>query len=309
MHMVGGFASLAAAYILGPRIGRFDADGKPVDMPGHNASLTLLGVFFLWFGWYGFNPGSTLGISGYGELAALIAVNTTLGAATGAISCLCMNLLVTYFTTGVVVYDLLMVGNGALAGLVSITGGCGFYRPWAAVVAGLIGGIVYFGASKLILNVLKIDDPLDAIAVHAFCGMWGMIATAALADPNVVTMALGMTTDADGNDVQRKYGFITGSDGSLLGAHVAYICAIMAWSLGLMTPFFFILKKVGLFRVPAEVEAAGLDVSHHGGSAYPHEAPGGAKAIAPSAGGITLTAEMIDRKIEEALAKAKLPTV
>lgn len=95
VHMIGGFASLSAAWVLGARIGRFDADGKPVDMPGHNASLTLLGVFLLWFGWYGFNPGSTLAIVGYSELAALVAVNTTLGAAAGALSCLAVNLVTT----------------------------------------------------------------------------------------------------------------------------------------------------------------------------------------------------------------------
>ncbi len=305
VHMVGGFASLAAAYVLGPRIGRFDADGKPVDMPGHNASLTLLGVFLLWFGWYGFNPGSTLAIYGYSGLAAMVAINTTLGAASGALSCLLVNCITTYSSTGVVVYDLLMVGNGALAGLVSVTGGCGFYRPWAAFVAGLIGGAVYFGASKLILHVMKIDDPLDAIAVHAFCGMWGMIATAAFADANVVTEALGSLEGENGEEIQRNYGFITGGGGKLLGAHLVYILAIIGWSMGLMTPFFIILKKTGQFRVPPEIEAAGLDVSHHGGSAYPHD-PETARA---KSGGISLTPEMIDRKIEEALARAKLPTV
>lgn len=163
--------------------------------------------------------------------------------------------------------------------------------------------MVYFGASKLILLVLKIDDPLDAIAVHAFCGAWGMIATGAFADPNVVTTALGTTTDADGNDVQRHYGFILGGGGRLVAAHAVYILCIMAWSMGIMTPFFIILKKVGLFRVAPEIEAAGLDVSHHGGSAYPHD-PEAARAA--KGAGASMTPEMIDRKIEEALAKAKL---
>ncbi|KAG7669972.1 hypothetical protein KSW81_008112 [Nannochloris sp. 'desiccata'] len=305
VHMIGGFASLAAAYILGPRIGRFDANGKAVDMPGHNASLTLLGVFFLWFGWYGFNPGSTLAIYDASNLAALVAINTTLGAATGALSCLAVNCITTYASTGVVVYDLLMVGNGALGGLVSVTGGCGFYRPWAAFITGIIGGAVYFGSSKLILHVMKVDDPLDAIAVHAFCGMWGMIATAAFADPNVVTQAAGFLEDEDGSEIQRNYGFILGGGGSLLAAHLVYILAIVGWSMGLMTPFFFILKKLGQFRVAPEVEAAGLDVSHHGGSAYPHD-PETARAKGSD---VTLTPEMIDRKIEEALARAKMPLV
>ncbi|KAL4536774.1 hypothetical protein Ndes2526A_g06280 [Nannochloris sp. 'desiccata'] len=260
VHMIGGFASLAAAYILGPRIGRFDAN---------------------------------------------VAINTTLGAATGALSCLAVNCITTYASTGVVVYDLLMVGNGALGGLVSVTGGCGFYRPWAAFITGIIGGAVYFGSSKLILHVMKVDDPLDAIAVHAFCGMWGMIATAAFADPNVVTQAAGFLEDEDGSEIQRNYGFILGGGGSLLAAHLVYILAIVGWSMGLMTPFFFILKKLGQFRVAPEVEAAGLDVSHHGGSAYPHD-PETARAKGSD---VTLTPEMIDRKIEEALARAKMPLV
>jgi Amt family ammonium transporter len=134
--------------------------------------------------------------------------------------------------------------------------------------------------------------------------MWGMIATAALADPNVVTDALGTLTDAEGNDVQRNYGFVIGGNGKLLASHLIYILAIIGWSMGIMFPFFFILKKLGQFRVAPEIEAAGLDVSHHGGSAYPHD-----PETARAKGGISMTPEMIDRKIEEALARAKLPTV
>jgi Amt family ammonium transporter len=292
VHMVGGFASLAAAKILGPRLGRFDANGVAQDMPGHNASLTLLGVFFLWFGWFGFNPGSTLCIVGCSGLAALVAVNTTLAAACGALSCMAIDLAYNYSATRTIVYDLIMVGNGALAGLVSITGGAGFVRSWASLPIGLIGGAVYFGSSKLLLNKLKIDDPLDAIPVHAFCGMWGVIATAAFAAPELAV-------------VDGAYGFIMGAGamgGKLLAAHLVYIIVIAAWSLGIMTPFFLLLKKLDLFRVSPEVEAAGLDVSHHGGSAYPHEMAG--KGM--EGGAVALTPDMIDRKIAEALAKAQL---
>lgn len=290
VHMVGGFASIGAAYILGPRIGRFDADGKPVDMPGHNASLTLLGVFFLWFGWYGFNPGSTLAISnGASSLAATVAINTTLGAATGALSTLLISYLVSFIQTGTYLYDLLQVGNGALGGLVAITGGAGYVRPWAAFIIGIIGGFVYFGSSKLVLHVMKIDDPVDAIAVHAFCGMWGLIGTTAF-------------TAEEFAGPGGAYGFIMGGGnqaGKLLGATIVYILVIAGWVLAITVPFFYIIKKLGQFRVDPEVEAAGLDVSHHGGSAYPHD-PTSAKS------GMTLTPDMIDRKIEEALAKAKL---
>jgi ammonium transporter, Amt family len=307
VHMIGGIASLCAAWILGPRIGRFDADGKPVDMPGHNASLTLLGVFFLWFGWYGFNPGSTLLINGASGLAANVAIVTTIGAASGALSTLFISYLHSYLSTGMYIYDLLQVGNGALAGLVAVTGGCGYMRPWAGFITGVIGGFVYYGSSKLILHTMKVDDPVDAIAVHFFCGMWGLIACSAFASPELVAATAGDLVDADGElvgDGQRPYGFIMGggSDGGkLLAAHIVYILALCAWTVGITLPFFFIIKKLGQFRVDPEVEAAGLDVSHHGGSAYPHD-PTSAKG----AGGMTMTPDMIDRKIEEALAKAKL---
>jgi len=286
VHMVGGFASLAGAWILGPRMGRFDADGKPVDMPGHNASLTLLGVFFLWFGWFGFNPGSTLGIAGYSGLAARVAINTTFGAATGALTTLLIVMAWTKVTTGTSVVDLIMVGNGALAGLVSVTGPCGWMEVWAAIPTGIIGAFVYVGSSKFILNVLKVDDPLDAIAVHAGAGIWGLLATSAFATE---------TLAAAGNN----YGFIMGGNGNLLGCQIVIILAIFAWVMGIMTPFFFLLKKANMFRVPPEVESAGLDVSHHGGSAYPHD-PETAKG---AGAGVSITTEMIDKKIEEALAR------
>lgn len=272
VHMIGGWASLAGAWILGPRIGRFDADGKPVDMPGHSASLTLLGCFILWFGWFGFNPGSTLAISGgASKLSATVAINTTLAPASAAVSTLLICLLVNYIKTGTVVYDLIMIGNGLLAGLVGVTGGCGYYRPWAAVIVGFIAGLVYYGGSKLNL-ALKIDDPLDAISVHAYCGAWGMIGTAAFAASDVVNQALGgPSMDANGNPVPRATGFIMGGGGALLGAHLVYILVCAGWTLAIMTPYFFLLKKLGLFRVAPEVELSGLDVSIMGGHAYPND--------------------------------------
>lgn len=207
VHMVGGFASLAAAWVLGPRIGRFDADGNPVDMPGHNASLTLLGVFLLWFGWYGFNPGSTNAIVGatvgYSKVSAAVAVNTTIAAGTGCLSTLILVMLHQYFTLGVVTWDLILAGNGALAGLVSITGPCAFVETWAALIIGIIGGFVYLVASKVNLFWLKIDDPLDAIAVHAACGAWGILAGAAFADQGLVTDFYGPDPN-DANQVSRK---------------------------------------------------------------------------------------------------------
>jgi Amt family ammonium transporter len=297
VHMIGGIASLVGAWILGPRMGRYDASGNPQDMPGHNASLTILGVFFLWFGWYGFNPGSTLGVSdGLSEYTALVAINTTLGAASGTISTLLIVMIHEYIKTGTMVYDLLMAGNGTLGGLVAITGGAAFVYPWAAFIIGFIGGGVYYIASKVNLHILKVDDPLDAIAVHLGCGIWGLIAVAAFIGQKQATFNFG--DDA-------AYGFFMGGGymgGRLLAAQLLYIVMIIVWTAGIMTPFFFLLKKTGNFRVAPEVESAGLDVSHHGGSAYPYTKPED-KPVASSAGG--MSEKEIDMKIEEALSKFK----
>ena len=227
VHMVGGFASLAGAWVLGPRIGRFDANGSPVDMPGHNAALTLLGVFLLWFGWFGFNPGSTNAILmpvtntssfsvGYSSIASGIAVNTTSAAAAATIATLFAAMVHTYFTLRVVVWDLIVAGNGALAGLVAITGPCAFVQTWAAWIIGLGAGVLYYLASKFILYKLKVDDPLDAIAVHAVSGAWGMVGGALFAASDLVTAWYGpqpgvsMADFTSTGQGQRYYGLFMG---------------------------------------------------------------------------------------------------
>jgi Amt family ammonium transporter len=274
-------------------------------MPGHNASLTLLGVFLLWFGWYGFNPGSTNAIVGsvvgFSKISAAVAVNTTVAAAAGTLSCLFTVMIHQYIKFGVITWDLIIAGNGALAGLVSITGPCAFVQTWAALLIGIIGGLVYYGASKLILLVFKVDDPVDAIAVHAACGMWGMLASGAFADAGMVTDWYGTFPGGTAEET-REYGFIMGGSGAVLAASIVYIICIAAWVLGVMTPFFLLIKKLGVFRVSPEVESAGLDVSHHGGSAYPHES-------GPTKGGLSsveMTPAMVRRQIDEAMDSLRL---
>lgn len=263
VHMTGGATALIAAIILGPRTGRFyDSDGNPLDEPAefqpHSVALQVLGTFILWFGWYGFNPGSTLAISpnGYPEIAALCAVTTTLAAACGCVSALVINYLVTLVGTGEGVYDLTMAMNGALSGLVGITAGCSTVQPWAAVCIGLIAGPVYIGASKTLVS-LKIDDAVDAIPVHFANGAWGCIAVAIFADPELVEAAYGTKT-----------GGILYGDVDLLGCEFAGVFFIIGWVAMLMTPFFIVLKTIGWFRVDALEEEVGLDISHHGGAAY-----------------------------------------
>jgi len=263
VHMTGGCTALVAAIVLGPRVGRFyDADGRelpePFNFPPHSVALQVLGTFILWFGWYGFNPGSTLAISpaGYGDIAALCAVTTTLSAATGSITAMFVDTILTMCTEGHAQYDITMAMNGALGGLVGITANCSVVEPWAAVLIGMVSGLTYVFASKLLVK-LKIDDAVDAIPVHFFCGMWGLIATGIFANDEFVLSVYGSVGG----------GIFYGS-GKLLGVEILGIVFIIGWTAGIMTPFFIIINALGLFRVDPTEERVGLDISHHKGAAY-----------------------------------------
>jgi len=250
VHMTGGVAALVGAAIVGPRTGRFDEKKKPLPMPGHSSTLQVMGTFILWLGWYGFNPGSTLGLapSNYARDAARVVVTTTLSAATGGVTVILLEKL-----CGDKTWNVGAVCNGILAGLVSITAGCSVLMPWAAVIAGFIGGFVFFGSSKCVLKLMKVDDPLDAFAVHGACGFWGVFAVGLFASDHYAY--------ASGK------GLFYGS-GKALGCAVITLAAEIAWVGTMSFIMFFPLKKAGLLRVSAEVEAAGMDVSKHGGAAY-----------------------------------------
>ena len=235
VHAVGGFAGLAGAIVLGPRIGRFGKDKTP--MPGHNLTFAALGVFILLIGWYGFNPGSQLAIASYGDLNAvmLIAVNTTLAAAAGAVFAMVTSWVVDKKP------DLGMALNGILAGLVGITALPDGVTNSEAIIIGAVAGILVFAGMKL-LETLKIDDPVGAWPVHGLCGVWGGIAVAIFGD----------------------YGEETGTFGAqLTGSIVIPIYAFVT-----MFILFTILKSAGLLRVSEEDEMVGLDLSEHGSSAY-----------------------------------------
>jgi len=252
VHMTGGVAALVGAAIVGPRMGRFDEAGTPLAMPGHSTTLQVMGTFMLWLGWYGFNPGSTLGLSpdNYTKIAARCVVTTTLSAAAGGIT----NLLLERFGPSMWCDHTWSVGaacNGILAGLVSITAGCSVLLPGSAVIAGVVGtSCFYFLASKLVLHVCKIDDPLDAFAVHGASGFFAVIFANTAAYPTYA------------------YGAATKGTGTALAVALGTLMAEIGWVAGCSVIMFFPLKKLGLLRVSAEVETAGMDVSKHGGSAY-----------------------------------------
>ncbi|OSX77025.1 hypothetical protein BU14_0165s0019 [Porphyra umbilicalis] len=264
VHMVGGFAGLAGAVIVGPRIGRFDADGRVVPMPGHSATLATLGTFVLWFGWYGFNPGSTLGISfaspdaNFPATAARAAVTTTIAAATGGVTTLIVIKLRDH------IFDLITILNGILAGLVAITGSCPWVEPYAAVIIGAVGACVYMAAAMLLL-ALKIDDPLEAFPIHGATGMWGAIAVGFFARSELLAIS------GYGNN-RGWEGVLYGGGGRILAANLIMIMAVIGWTLGLIVPLFCLLHFAGQLRIPREMELEGNDISKHGGAAYPEDA-------------------------------------
>jgi Amt family ammonium transporter len=235
VHAVGGFAGLAGAIVLGPRIGRFGKDKTA--MPGHNLTFAALGVFILLIGWFGFNPGSQLAIASYDDQNAvmLIALNTTLAASAGAVFALILSWILDKKP------DLTMALNGILAGLVGITALPDGVTNGEAIVIGAVAGLIVVGGIKL-LEILKIDDPVGAFPVHGLCGLWGGIAVAIFGD----------------------YGDETGTwAAQLTGSLVIPVYAFIT-----MFILFSILKAVGLLRVSEEDEMVGLDLSEHGQSAY-----------------------------------------
>jgi len=264
VHMTGGFAALVGAKILGPRLGRFET---PEEFEGHSTPLQIIGTFLLWFGWYGFNPGSTLMISGYGTTLARAAVTTTLSAALGGLTGLIIKRQLPSFLGGSGVYDVGHTCNSLLGALVGITAGCATVHPWAAVLIGIIAAFVYHAASCM-MRKLKIDDPLDAFAVHGACGVWGVLASGLFTAKEYSYAPHEESKNYLDNDGFDCGLFMTGTRGELFGAHIVALIIEIAWVTVLSTIMFSGLKLAGIFRVSAADEDMGLDNSKHGGSAY-----------------------------------------
>jgi len=251
VHMVGGFSGLMGAIVVGPRKGRFEEDGSPAPLHDGNKTLQSLGVFILWFGWYGFNCGSTLMISGgAAQVAGKVAMTTTLAAASACITATFLAKLIEGS------FDVSMGLNGILAGLVSITANCSVVDPWMACVIGIIGGFVLHAGHALLLY-LKIDDPCDAAVVHGFCGAWGLVATGLFCtDGNVQYAAYPNVNNACGR-------------GEQLGVQLVGCLSIIAWVVGTAGALFVCINLTVGMRVSEEVEDEGLDSSEHGLAHYP----------------------------------------
>ena len=243
VHMVGGIAGLVGAIILGPRIGKYGKDKKPRAILGHSITLGALGVFLLWFGWFGFNPGSTLSATGDNTTAiGSIFMTTNLAAAAAA----CTTMLFTWFRYKKP--DVSMTLNGALAGLVAITAGCAAVNPFGALMIGILAGFAVVLTVELLDKVLKIDDPVGAVAVHGVCGAMG-------------TLLVGFFA-VDG-------GVFYGGGWHLFGVQALGVVSIAAWVAVTMTIAFLIIKHTIGLRVTAAEEIRGLDIEEHGlASAY-----------------------------------------
>lgn len=246
VHSVGGWAALMGAIIVGPRIGKFGPDGKPRAIPGHNMVLAITGVFILFVGWFGFNPGSQLAAD---VEVPRIAVNTLVAGAAGGVAAMIVSWM--KFKKP----DVSFAGNGILGGLVSITAGAWALDGFMSVVAGFIGGIIVT-FSVLLLERLRVDDPVGAVSVHGVCGAWGTIAVGLFANGNAPLLDEGSN------------GLFFGGGTELLVNQVIGVVAVAAFVIVTTGIMFTIIKKIGLLRVTEEEEMAGLDIAEHGVAGY-----------------------------------------
>src|ERR687888_1292439 len=262
VHYQGALAALAGALLLGPRIGKFGHDGRANPIPGHNMPYAVLGTIILWFGWFGFNPGSTLSVVTGKHLGyfGYVALTTNVAAAAGALGGI--------VSAGLILRkpDVSMMLNGVLAALVAITAASGFVAPWAAVVIGLVSGLIAV-AGVLYVERIGIDDPIGAVAVHGMSGIWGTLATGLFAVP---ALSKKLATGTGGL-------VYTGSFHQL-GVQVLGLVAVGGFTFGASFGALWTMKRLWGIRVEPETETAGLDVSEHGMWGYPEfyiPVPGG----------------------------------
>ncbi|OLO42219.1 ammonium transporter [Alkalihalophilus pseudofirmus] len=250
VHLTGAMAALAATIILKPRIGKYNKDGSSNDLAGHNQVYTALGVLLLWVGWFGFNGASTFEVAD--AFFGYVLLNTQLAAAAGAIAAMFL----IWMMSGKA--DVPTTLNGALAGLVAITASCGFVAPWAAVIIGIIGGLIVVVSMK-IFDRAKIDDPIFALSVHGMAGIWGTLSTGFFAVPALST-EIGWG----------QAGLFYGGGFTQLGVQTLGVVAGGIYAFVVSFAILFVMNKVmGGLRVTEEEEIMGLDISEHGSYGYP----------------------------------------
>lgn len=257
VHTVGGVIAIVGAWMLGPRKGK--VWGKAI--PPHNLGLALTGTLILWVGWYGFNPGSTLGAVGATGVIGIVVLNTTLGGGLGSLSAMFFQ----YFRTGK--WDLTVTLNGSLAGLVAITGGCAFVSPVAAIIIGLVAGIVVVLWGD-VLEKIKVDDAVGASSVHLACGVWGIIAIGLFAEPSLTPFAANAHSGMGGL-------LVSGGGADILITQLIGSVATIAWCGITSFLMFGALKMFKHLRVnpKAEEDGSSIDIWEHGQSIWPDVLP------------------------------------
>ncbi|MBM7587510.1 Amt family ammonium transporter [Bacillus pakistanensis] len=247
VHLTGAMAAFAATILLKPRMGKFNKNGSANNIFGHNQVFTALGVLVLWIGWFGFNAGSTFVVDD--GFFGFVALNTNVAAGAGAVSALIISWIVLGKS------DIPTMLNGALAGLVAITASCAFVETWAAVIIGIVAGVLVFYSMKLV-EKLKIDDPIFALSVHGAAGVWGTLSTGLFATPELATVGLP--------------GLFYGGGITQLGVQVMGVAVSGVYAFAVSFVILYVMKKVmGGLRVTEEEEIIGLDVSEHGSYGYP----------------------------------------
>ncbi len=252
VHSVGGWAALAGAIILGPRIGKYGKDGKPRAIPGHNMSLAVIGLFVLWLGWFGFNPGSTMSFQNPSDVMHILVTTNT-----SAIAAVLTSTVASWLIIGKP--DLGMTINGCLAGLVAVTGSCAYVTIEVSLLIGAIAGVIVVLAVSF-FDKIKVDDPVGATSVHLCCGIFG-------------TICVGLFSKAGVTSLSQANGLFYGGGFHLLGVQLIGILAVGAFTFVSSAIVWLVLKKTIGIRVSREEEIAGLDIGEHGNMAYPDFAP------------------------------------
>ena len=252
VHSLGGWAALAGAIVLGPRIGKYDRDGKPRAIPGHNMSLAVIGLFVLWLGWFGFNPGSTMSFQNPADVMHILMTTNT-----SAIAAVLTATAASWLLLGKP--DLGMTINGCLAGLVAITGGCAYISIGNSLLIGAVAGVLVVFA-VLFFDRAKVDDPVGATSVHLCCGVFGTLCMGLFAQEGVTTLST-------------RNGLFYGGGAGLLGTQLLGIAAVGAFVFAASLVLWWVLKKTMGIRVTREEEIAGLDIGEHGNHAYPDFVP------------------------------------
>jgi len=248
VHSLGGWAALAGAIILGPRYGKYDKDGKPKAIPGHNLSLAVIGLFVLWLGWFGFNPGSTMSFQNPADVMHILVTTNT-----AAIAAVLTATATSWIFIGKP--DLGMTINGCLAGLVGITGSCAYVSITSSLIIGAIAGVIVV-FSVLFFDRIKVDDPVGATSVHLVCGVFGTISVGLFAQEGVTSLST-------------VNGLFFGGGLSLLGVEILGIIAVGIFVFASSSLVWYLIKKTIGIRVTLEEEIQGLDIGEHGNSAYP----------------------------------------